>query len=221
VRKYLTGALPLGVFILAVMLGWGLDAWREYFGNPERASVIVLALVAGATILVLDLDFDVLRPGQLKLGHQSLLLIVLTVASVVLLWFLPHSDRRQILTISHPALWRGVGLALCTIGVLVRLLALAKLAKQFSAYVTLQEGHELVQSGIYSAIRHPLYLSLLLLGPGFALVFRSLLVWPVLAVTLAFIGSRIHQEERLLRAAFGSDFEQYRSRTRALIPFVF
>jgi protein-S-isoprenylcysteine O-methyltransferase Ste14 len=106
-------------------------------------------------------------------------------------------------------------------GVAVRLLALQKLGKQFSAYVTLQEEHELVQSGIYGIVRHPLYLSLLLAGPGFALIFRSLLVWPILALTLAFITTRIRQEERLLAAEFGAAFYQYRNRTWTLLPFVF
>ncbi len=220
-RRYLTVALSLGIFILAMMAGWGFRDWREYFSNPERAGVVVLALLGAVIVVSLGLDFDVLRAGQSEVGHQSVLLFLLTVASIVLIWFLPDADRKQILTMDHARVSRIVGLALCALGIIVRLLGLAKLGKQFSAYVTLQEGHELVQTGIYRVIRHPLYLSLLLLGPGFALVFRSLLVLPILVITAAFISTRIYQEERLLRKEFGSAFDEYRNRTWMLIPFIF
>lgn len=221
-RKCLSLALPVFAFLLAVLTGWGLTRWREYFADGARAGVMLIALFAAGIVLRqdLDLDLDMLRRGKSKLGSQPWVLLTLTVASVGLLWFLPFADRRQILTLHHPQIWRWTGLTLCALGVAVRLLALGKLGKQFSAYVTLQEGHELVQSGIYGVIRHPLYLSLLLAGPGFALVFRSLLIWPILAVTLAFISVRIRQEERLLAMEFGDAFARYRARTWALVPCI-
>lgn len=220
-RKYLNLVLPVSVFFPMVISGWGLGGWQEYFANPARTGVVALVLMAAIAIFILGLDLDPLRPGQSKLGHQSGVLLLLTVASLGLLWFLPYGDRRRILIFHDAEVWRWIGLLLCVLGVATRLLALQKLGKQFSAYVTLQEGHELVQSGIYGVIRHPLYLSLLLAGPGFALVFRSLLVWPILALTLAFITSRIRQEERLLAAEFGTAFDQYRNATWTLMPFVF
>jgi protein-S-isoprenylcysteine O-methyltransferase Ste14 len=138
--------------------------------------------------------------------------------SLFLIWFLAFADRRHFLTFTHKSWLRYVGLGLCGSGVVVRLLALMKLGRQFSAYVTLQVDHQLVQSGIYGRIRHPLYLSLLLAAPGFALVFASVLVWPILVVTLVFVIRRICQEERLLELRFGVEFLEYRKRVGALLP---
>jgi protein-S-isoprenylcysteine O-methyltransferase Ste14 len=76
----------------------------------------------------------------------------------------------------------------------------------------------LVRSGIYGVIRHPLYLSLLLAGPGFALVFKSLLALPITIAALVFVSVRIRQEENLLATEFGDDFRDYRNRSWALIP---
>jgi protein-S-isoprenylcysteine O-methyltransferase Ste14 len=219
-RKLLRLALPVFAFLLAVLTGWGLSSWREYFADGARAGVMLIAVFAAGIVLLQNLDIYILRLGKSKLGSQSWVLLTLTVASVGLLWFFPFADRRQILTLHHPQIWRWMGLTLCALGVAVRLLALGKLGKQFSAYVTIQEGHELVQSGIYGVIRHPLYLSLLLAGPGFALVFRSLLIWPILAVTLVFISVRIRQEERLLATEFGDAFARYHARTWALVPCI-
>ena len=101
------------------------------------------------------------------------------------------------------------------------MLALSSLGSQFSAFVTLQSGHELVEHGIYAWIRHPLYLSLLLAGPGLTLVFRSQLVWPVLFGAWLFVANRIAREEALLASHFGSRFRGYRARTWALVPLLY
>ena len=101
---------------------------------------------------------------------------------------------------------------------MVRLLELAKLGRHFSAFVTLQDEHQLVQSGIYENIRHPRYLSLLLAAPGFALVFASALVGPILLVTLVFVTKRIRQEESLLESRFARNSANIDGRTGALLP---
>jgi len=110
---------------------------------------------------------------------------------------------------------------LFSIGGFVRIAALRELAENFSAYVTLQPNHRLVQEGIYASIRHPLYLSLLLIPTGIALVFASLLAVPILMLALAFVLDRMRREDGLLASHFGAQFEDYRRRTRRLIPLVF
>jgi protein-S-isoprenylcysteine O-methyltransferase Ste14 len=95
------------------------------------------------------------------------------------------------------------------------------LGRRFSGLVAIQAGHELVTDGIYGVIRHPSYLGLLINALGWALAFRSgagvlltaLLIPPLLA--------RIRAEEALLRAHFGSEYEQYCQRTSRLIPGIY
>jgi protein-S-isoprenylcysteine O-methyltransferase Ste14 len=105
--------------------------------------------------------------------------------------------------------------------VIIRVAALRALGKNFSAYVTLQPNHRLVQDGIYAWIRHPLYLSLLLIPAGIALVFASLLAAPILILAVAFVFERTRREDRLLASRFGTEFDDYRRRARRLIPLVF
>ena len=110
---------------------------------------------------------------------------------------------------------------MCIAGGAIRILALRRLGQQFSAYVTLQPEHRLVEEGIYAWIRHPLYLSLLFAGPGVALLFRSELAWPILLVALLFVANRIRSEETLLASHFGVAFSRYRARTWALLPRIY
>ena len=112
-------------------------------------------------------------------------------------------------------------MALCTLGGIIRLFALRRLGPHFSAYVTLQPRHQLVQSGIYSTIRHPLYFSLLLVPSGIAIIFASGLALPIFVLSVVFVADRIEKEERLLAKGFGPEFLAYRRRTRLLIPYVF
>jgi protein-S-isoprenylcysteine O-methyltransferase Ste14 len=141
-----------------ILLGWGLDDHSGFFRNPERSGLVVLILGGAVAAIFFHLDFHPLRRGAAPVGGQNMQLGVLLLLSLSLLWFLPFADRREILTLKHNY-WRLLGLFLCCIGVAVRLLALKALGAYFSAYVTLQPNHRLVQHGIYGSIRHPLYLS--------------------------------------------------------------
>jgi protein-S-isoprenylcysteine O-methyltransferase Ste14 len=212
-------ALQLGPAIFLVFAGWGFDNLSEFFSNPARCGLAALTLIAALAAIVFRLDLSPLRKGATPLGSQIIQLAILLFLSLALLWFLPFADRRNILTLNQ--YWRYLGLLLCVAGVIVRLLALKALGKQFSAYVTLQPDHRLVQHGIYAIIRHPLYLSLLLLPTGVALVFASYLALPILLLAAAFVFDRIRKEERLLATHFPTEFDHYRLRTGRLVPGVF
>jgi protein-S-isoprenylcysteine O-methyltransferase Ste14 len=217
-------AVILSVHVLAILapilLGWGLRDFPGFVANPPRALLLVAIAAGAAAVLFLQIDLNPLRGDLPHARGENWALAFLTLASVALLWFLPFADRHRIAVITTPGV-RWIGLLLTCTGGLVRILALRELGPHFSAYVTLQPDHQLIQTGIYSRIRHPLYLSLLLAGPGVALIFASELVWPILIVTIAFIANRIQVEETLLAKTFQGSFLRYRDRTSTLLPFVF
>jgi protein-S-isoprenylcysteine O-methyltransferase Ste14 len=205
--------------VLLISQGWGFDDLPAFFMNPARSGFAAIVLAAALAAIFLKIDLHLLRKGPAATGNQNMQLAVLLILSLSLLWFLPFADRRKILTFNHGC-WRYVGLLLCFVGVAVRISALKALGEYFSAYVTLQPDHRLVQHGIYSSLRHPLYLSLILAPAGIALVFASWLAFPILVLAVIFVFERMRMEECLLAAHFGSEFEDYRRRTRKLIPSV-
>ncbi len=80
---------------------------------------------------------------------------------------------------------------------------------------------QLVTSGIYAYIRHPLYSSLLLLGWG---IFFKIPSWPGIILALAitfflFLTARADEAECI--QYFGSAYQEYMQKTRRFIPFLF
>jgi protein-S-isoprenylcysteine O-methyltransferase Ste14 len=76
----------------------------------------------------------------------------------------------------------------------------------------------LVTWGLYRFIRHPQYLALFLITTGMLIqwpTLPTLLMWPVLLVMYSRLAL---EEEKNLRAAFGAEYEAYRSRTPAFFP---
>jgi protein-S-isoprenylcysteine O-methyltransferase Ste14 len=210
-------AIQIAPCVFLVLFGWGFDHLREFFLNPARTGLVILALGAAFAAVILGLDLHPLRKGSTPAGNQNLQLGILLLLSLFLLWFLPFADRRKVLTFDR-YYWRYLGLLLCGIGAGVRVLALKSLGRYFSAYVTLQKEHRLVRDGIYRCIRHPLYLSLLLIPTGIAIVFDSLLAAPIAILAATFVFDRIREEDRLLALHFGSEFANYRRCTSTLIP---
>lgn len=95
------------------------------------------------------------------------------------------------------------------------------LGRHWRFEAALSEDHELVQTGPYRWVRHPIYASMLgmVLATGFAWTW-----WPMQIAGLAFclIGTeiRVRSEDRLLSGRFPESFAAYRSRVPAYIPFI-
>lgn len=95
------------------------------------------------------------------------------------------------------------------------------LGRQWRFDAGLNADHELVQSGAYRVVRHPIYASMLcmLLGTGFLITpFPRLVV----AVMFFLIGLeiRVRIEDELLASRFGEQFRDYQRRVSAYLPFV-
>ena len=100
--------------------------------------------------------------------------------------------------------------------------AARRLGKQWALAARLVDDHTLIQDGPYRFVRNPIYAGMfgMLIATGLAVSH-----WiPLLCATVLFaIGTciRIRIEERLLREAFGSRFEEYARKVPALIPGVY
>ena len=112
------------------------------------------------------------------------------------------------------------GLALVLAGLLFAVWARAHLGSNWSGTVTLKEGHELVRSGPYAMVRHPIYTGLLAALLGSAVMkgeVRSLIALALIAVALLV---KLRLEERWMVERFGEDYRRYQREVKGLIPFV-
>lgn len=119
----------------------------------------------------------------------------------------PSSPGLQFLAILVTAL--GIGFAFW---------ARAYLGGNWSSSVTVKVGHQLVRTGPYRWVRHPIYSGLILGLFGTALAQRRL--GGLVAVALFYIGFKIKSriEERTMRSTFGLEYDEYSRSTGAIVP---
>lgn len=203
----------------AISFGWGLDDVAELFRNSARF-VLVVALFAGyVTGSALGVEFNPLRKGTQKGRWWP---IVAGMSVVPLLWaVVSYCDRRSTFVFPDLAVIRWLGVIAYACGEYVRLSALRELGKQYSAFLTIQPDHKLIQSGPYRLIRHPFYFGQLLAVPGGMLAFRSPLGVIIFVASILFVGDRIRREEQVLIGEFGDDYRAYQQRSWRLVPWVY
>ena len=115
----------------------------------------------------------------------------------------------------------AIGAALAVAGVGFAVWARVVLGHNWSGLVMLvREGHQLVQTGPYAIVRHPIYTGMFAAILGAALTLGTLASWIAVASGLFGILLRVDVEERLMATEFGAAHADYRARTRKLIPFV-
>lgn len=121
--------------------------------------------------------------------------------------FLPRTRASALLGVALT--WLGIGLAIW---------ARYHLAEYWSARITLKEDHQLIRTGPYSHLRHPIYSGVILAAIGSAVVIDQ---WRcAMGVCLVVIGYclKAGREEKLLSQQFGDAFQEHRRHTGFLIP---
>jgi protein-S-isoprenylcysteine O-methyltransferase Ste14 len=120
------------------------------------------------------------------------------------------------------ALWRGaIGLILAASSIVLAWRAVPALGRQWRIDAGLNADHQLIRSGPYRLVRHPIYASMLgLLLSGIAWC-GTLPLWP-LALVLFIIGLeiRVHVEDTLLGEHFGAEFTEWSRDVPAYLPFI-
>ncbi len=115
----------------------------------------------------------------------------------------------------------ALGLLLVLLGVAFAIWARLQLGGNWSAAVTVKEGHTLICRGPYTIVRHPIYSGLLLALLGVALIIGE--IRGLLGVGVLFLSYwlKSRMEERFMLEQFGAGYRQYQQRVKALIPHVF
>ncbi len=114
--------------------------------------------------------------------------------------------------------WAGLLMVLA--GLAFAVWARMHLGRNWSGTVTVKEDHELVRSGPYAIVRHPIYTGLLLAMLGTVIVLGE---WRGL-VALCFLSAafllKLRREERFMAESFPDTYPSYRARVPALIPLL-
>ncbi|MDQ2839929.1 MAG: isoprenylcysteine carboxylmethyltransferase family protein [Acidobacteriota bacterium] len=156
------------------------------------------------------------QPIASRLGH-----VLLVVVAFVLLFAdeiqLGPLDR-QVIPYTLP--WTATGAVQALAGIIFAIVARFALGRNWSSAVTVKQDHQLVQSGPYRIVRHPIYSGFLLAFLGSAIAFGELRDFA--ALLLALIGWKIKSltEEKFMLAQFGEQYVAYRRHVKGLIPLI-
>lgn len=97
----------------------------------------------------------------------------------------------------------------------------ADLGTNWSITLDVRDKHQLITDGVYSLVRHPMYLALLLYSLGQALVLPNWVAGPSYGIAMILVVAlRVGPEERMMLEEFGEKYEVYMATTKRVIPGV-
>ena len=200
------------VYLGLAIVGWG--GFDAFFSNPARTALVI---ATAAMVIAASFSSGNLSAGEREDRTNRWVIGALGLIGLLSAWLPAYTDRKEFWTLDGDAV-RWIGVVLYAGGGALRLWPVFVLGRRFSGLVAIQPGHTLVTSGIFSIIRNPSYLGLLVLSLGWALAFRSGVGVLLAALNIPPLIARIRSEEALLRAQFGKEYEAYCGRTWRLIP---
>jgi protein-S-isoprenylcysteine O-methyltransferase Ste14 len=211
-RLVLAAAAGTAAYLGLAILGWG--GFTAFFSHPPLSAlaIVLVAMTGGAVFSAGNLS-----PGEREDRGNRWVLAAFAVIGLLAGYLPALTDRLEFWTFGGDGV-RWLGVVLFTAGGAVRLWPVFVLGRRFSGLVAIQPGHTLVTTGIYSVIRHPSYLGLLVSSLGWGLAFRSGVGVLLAMLNLVPVVGRIRAEEVLLRSQFGAEYDAYRGRTSRLIP---
>jgi len=221
--------------VVTAVVGAAIGAWSARSGKSQPISLgSLLSPMAIALYLWMVLSLywgwaarnkSAVKSAESGRSRAFHLLLVNT-ALIVAFWPFAGWPRLAAPTFEFPRVlppWpylAPIGLTVAVGSLLLTIWARHHLGRNWSAEVTVKVDHELVRSGPYRRIRHPIYTGAIGMYVGTALI-SGRLQGPL---SLALIGiayaRKIRQEERALLAEFGAAYEDYRRESWAVFPWV-
>jgi protein-S-isoprenylcysteine O-methyltransferase Ste14 len=210
-----TGAVSIVIQFGLAIAGWG--GWSAFFAHPALRALTWVTV--GLAALAVPSGGG-LSPGEKEDRGNRWVLVAFSVIAVLMAYFSAYADRIGFWTLDGEAV-RWAGVVVCAAGGVLRIWPVYVLKNRFSGLVAIQAGHKLETHGIYSVIRNPSYLGLLITSVGWVLAFRSGVGVVLTASLLVPLVARIRAEERLLREHFGAEYAAYCARTWRLLPGIY
>ena len=156
---------------------------------------------------------------RLEPAGASLLRTVVFISAIALLmlqrmpvpWLYRH-----FLPLSRTSFWTGA--AVTAAGLLFAVWARVHIGANWSSSVTVKQGHQLITTGPYAAVRHPIYTGILGGFAGSAIALGEYRAVIALALVFWALWRKLRLEEAWMRSTFGDAWTSYSRRTAALVP---
>ena len=148
--------------------------------------------------------------GELYVLVQAILLIAL---------FFGPKDLLGLPTKVNQGLWLA-GQILFYLGIVIAIWAAILLGPNLTPLPKPKPSGQLIQTGLYKLVRHPIYFGVILVSFGWAGIEQTIYTLVLAFIVLIFFDLKSRQEERWLTQKF-SEYAEYKMTTKKLIPFVY
>jgi len=161
-------------------------------------------------------DKEAIRREGIGLFALRFMLFFFLIA-ILVLYALNHPWMRALdFTLPEWLRWVGFGIGLLSVTLLIW--TELELGRQFSPQLQLRQDHQLITSGPYARIRHPLYVAIYVFGLSLALVSANWFFVAFFLLSMVGLGWRVPKEEQMMLEQFGEEYRLYMERTRRYWP---
>jgi protein-S-isoprenylcysteine O-methyltransferase Ste14 len=122
--------------------------------------------------------------------------------------------------VEHTNLVGCMGLFIAAIGLVIACWSRYLLGKNWSLSVQKKENHELIQTGFYSVVRHPIYTGVLLIFTGNVIIVGDYRGFISLAIVFYSYWFKLKKEENVLIELFGKSYLDYQKKTKIILPYI-
>jgi len=126
--------------------------------------------------------------------------------------------KQRFVPVNDTAAYVGVGIAIAGLGLAVW--ARFFIGRNWSPMIEMKADHQLIRTGPYALVRHPIYSGFMLATLGTGITFGEVSGLVAFILVLAAWGYKAQLEERVLLQHFGIEYERYRQEVKGLIPFI-
>jgi protein-S-isoprenylcysteine O-methyltransferase Ste14 len=192
---------------------------KHWFGSPAMlVAVVILCLFS----VYWSKEAKNSKPAESSESKASRTfhLIVLNAGVLLLIFSFNLPGFRKPILPASPIL-RAIGVVVELAGFALAIWARRTLGSNWSGEVRIATGHQLVRTGPYQWIRHPIYTAVLAMYVGILMVSGEVHAIVGLAMIVLAYLRKIRMEESILAAQFGEEFLAWRRDTWALAPPVY
>ena len=215
---FLRGAIILGAVIVGFSSMRGIIHYRKLNENRETIKYYktwlqeipiyadyISSVLIGLSLFRVGCFLQVMQSGEMEMIFFNYLLM----------------DNTGVLMYQHIIVFVGCMGALIYVAFsILQVISYHRLGPNFSLHIDIKKGNTLVTDGVYATIRHPVYLSqiILPLSASLTLFSWSVFLWTIFVIAPLFI-LRAKKEDELLEHYYGDKFTAYRMRVGGFFPY--
>jgi protein-S-isoprenylcysteine O-methyltransferase Ste14 len=161
------------------------------------------------------------KSAEVKIRKDKSSMLILWIVILVSMFAGIAASKMYPYEVYHPGL-QYAGIAVVILGFIVRWTAISQLGKAFTVDVSISKDHKIKDDGLYKIVRHPSYTGLLMIFFGLSISFNSW--YSILVINIPIfiaLGFRIKVEEELLKSFFADEYNEYKKRTKRIIPGIY